>query len=89
MKSGDVTNEKVRILFENDEVGFDHCIVRFADGNREAVMAHYKFKDGKVIYMETGATKIPKKQKGNRKKKICLKLDYQWAVQRKDQSIKL
>ena len=61
MKSGDVTNEKVRILFENDEVGFDHSIVRFADGNREAVMAHYKFKDGKVIHMETGATKIPKK----------------------------
>ena len=60
MKRGDVTNEKVRILFENDEVGFDHCIVRFADGNREAVMAHYKFKDGKVIYMETGATKLPK-----------------------------
>ena len=57
----DVKKEKVRVLFENDEVGFDHCIVRFADGNREAVMAHYKFKDGKVVYMETGATKIPKK----------------------------
>jgi hypothetical protein len=25
-----------------------------------AHMAHYKFKDGKVIYMETGATKLPK-----------------------------
>ena len=24
-----------------------------------AVMEHYKFKDGKVIYMETGATKLP------------------------------
>ena len=52
--------ESSRIIYENDEVGFDHCIVRFADGNREAVMAHYKFKDGKVIYMETGATKLPK-----------------------------
>ena len=39
-------------------MGFDHSVVRFSDGNKEAVMAHYKFKDGKVIFMETGATKL-------------------------------
>ncbi len=59
VKSGDVKNESPpRVLFENDEVGFDHSIVKFSDGKRQAVMAHYKFKDGKVIYMETGATNL-------------------------------
>ena len=59
VKSGDVKNEKTpRILFENEEVGFDHSIVNFSDGKRQAVMAHYKFKDGKVIFMETAATNL-------------------------------
>tara|TARA_B100000287_G_C20422798_1_gene698223 strand:+ start:113 stop:436 length:324 start_codon:yes stop_codon:yes gene_type:complete len=57
----DVKKEKVRVLFENDEVGFEHAFVSFSDGNREAVMSYYKYKDGKVVYQETGATKIPKK----------------------------
>ena len=61
LKSGDVTEEKVRILFENDEVAFKHAFVTFNDGNKEAVMSYFKIKDGKVIYQETGATKIPKK----------------------------
>ena len=60
MKSGDVTNEKVRILFENDEIGFDHSYVTYQDGNTEALMCCWKFKDGKIIEVETGATKIPK-----------------------------
>ena len=59
VKSGDVKNEKPsRVLFENEEVGFDHSIVSFSDGKRQAVMAHYKFKDGKVIFMETAATNL-------------------------------
>ena len=53
--------KNVRILFENNEVGFKHAIVTFNDGNTEAVMSYFKFKDGKVIRQETGATKIPKK----------------------------
>ncbi len=56
----DVKKSKIRILFENDEVGFEHAIVTFKDGNKEAVMSYYKFKDGKVIYQETGATKLSK-----------------------------
>ena len=56
----DVKKEKVRVLFENDEVGFEHAMVSYSDGNKEAVMSYYKYKDGKVIYMETGATKLPK-----------------------------
>jgi len=60
LKSGDVTEEKVRILYEDDKVGFKHAFVTFSDGNKEAVMSYFKFKDGKVIYQETGATKISK-----------------------------
>ena len=56
----DVKKENVRVLFENDEVGFEHAFVTFKDGNKEAVMTFYKFKDGKVVHQETGATKLPK-----------------------------
>ena len=56
----DITKEKVRVLFENNEVGFEHAMVTFSDGNKEAVMTYYKFKDGKVVHQETGATKLPK-----------------------------
>ena len=56
----DIHKENVRVLFENDEVGFEHSIVSFKDGNKEAVMSYYKYKDGKVVHQETGATKLPK-----------------------------
>ena len=56
----DVKKSNVRILFENNEVGFEHSMVDFNDGNKEAVMTYYKFKDGKVVYQETGATKLSK-----------------------------
>ena len=56
----DVKKDKVRVLFENDNVGFDHAFVSFKDGNKEAVMSFYKFKDGKVVHQETGATKLQK-----------------------------
>ena len=56
----DVKKEKVRVLFENDEVGFEHAMVSYSDGNKEAVMSYYKYKDGKVVYQETGATKLSK-----------------------------
>ena len=56
----DVKKSNVRVLFENGEVGFEHAMVTFNDGNKEAVMSYYKFKDGKVVYQETGATKLPK-----------------------------
>jgi len=56
----DVKKSNVRVLFENNEVGFEHAFVSYNDGNKEAVMTYYKYKDGKVAYMETGATKLPK-----------------------------
>ena len=54
----DVKKDNVRVLFENDEVGFEHAMVTFNDGNKEAVMTYYKYKDGKVVHQETGATKL-------------------------------
>ena len=56
----DINEEKVRILYENDEIGVRHNFVTFKDGNTQAVMAVYMFRDGKIISMETGATNMPK-----------------------------
>jgi ketosteroid isomerase-like protein len=58
--SDDINREKVRILYENDEIGVEHSFVTFSDGNTQAVMAVFKIKDGKIFSLETGATNIPK-----------------------------
>ena len=58
--SGDINKDKIRVLFENDEIGVEHALVTFNDGNTEAVMAVFKYQDGKMISLETGATKIAK-----------------------------
>jgi len=58
--SGDIKQDKTRVVYENDEVGIHHAFVTFDDGNVEAVMAVYKYKDGKIISLETGATPMPK-----------------------------
>ena len=58
--SGDINQDKTRVVYENDEIGVHHSIVKFNDGNVEAVMAVYKYKDGKIISLETGATPMSK-----------------------------
>ena len=58
--SGDIKQDKSRVVYENDEVGVHHAFVTFDDGNVEAVMAVYKYQDGKMISLETGATPMPK-----------------------------
>ena len=58
--SGDIKQDKTRVVYENDEVGIHHAFVTFDDGNVEAVMAVYKYKDGKITSLETGATPMPK-----------------------------
>ena len=58
--SGDINQDKARVVYENDEIGVHHSMVTFNDGNVEAVMAVYKYKDGKIISLETGATPMPK-----------------------------
>ena len=57
---GDIKQDKIRVVYENDEVGIHHAFVTFDDGNVEAVMAVYKYKDGKITSLETGATPISK-----------------------------
>lgn len=53
------TSENNRILFENDEVGVAHSIIHFAnDSDSEAVLSFLRFKDGKIVSMETGATPL-------------------------------
>ena len=47
--SGDIKQDKTRIVYENSEVGIHHAFLTFDDGNVEAVMAVYKYKDGKII----------------------------------------
>ena len=58
--SGDINQRDTRVVYENDEVGVHHAFVTFDDGNVEAVMAVYKYKDGKIMSLETGATPMPK-----------------------------
>jgi len=58
--SDDINREKVRIIYENDEIGIEHSFVTFNDGNTQAVMAVFTFKDGKILSLETGATNMPK-----------------------------
>ena len=47
--SDDINDDKSRIVYENDEIGIHHSFVTFKDGNTQAVMAVYKYKDGKII----------------------------------------
>ena len=58
--SGDINQDKARVVYENDEVGVHHSLVTFNDGNVEAVMAVYRYKDGKIVSLETGATPMSK-----------------------------
>ena len=58
--SGDINQDKTRVVYENDEVGVHHAFVTFDDGNTEAVMAVYKYDNGKIMSLETGATPMPK-----------------------------
>tara|TARA_B100001996_G_scaffold369827_1_gene343641 strand:- start:865 stop:1188 length:324 start_codon:yes stop_codon:yes gene_type:complete len=56
--SGDIKRDKVRILYENDEVGVEHAFVTFLDGNTQAVLAFLTYKDGKIYTAETGASNL-------------------------------
>jgi|TARA_B110000967_G_C18578595_1_gene408521 ketosteroid isomerase-like protein len=51
--------ENDRILFENNDVGVAHSVIHFTNGSTsEAVLSFLKFKNGKIISMETGATPL-------------------------------
>ena len=57
--SGAVRTEGHRILYENQEIGVEHAIAHFSnDSTSEAVLSFHRFKDGKIISTETGATPL-------------------------------
>ena len=58
--SGDIKQDKTRVVYENEEVGIHHAFVTCDYWNIDAVMAVYKYKDVKIIALETGATPMPK-----------------------------
>lgn len=45
-----------RCVYENDDILVVHSVNDYADGTREAVLASYSLKDGKITRLETGAT---------------------------------
>ena len=57
----DIVSNNYRILFENDEVGVTHAVVKFkSDGNVQGVLSFLRLKDGKIFRQETGASNLPK-----------------------------
>lgn len=57
----DILSTNYRILYENDEIGVTHAVVKFkSDGNVQGVLSFLRFKDGKIFRQETGASNLPK-----------------------------
>ena len=50
--------ESSRCVYENDDILVEHSFMSYPDDSREAVMLVAKKKDGKIIHMETGATRL-------------------------------
>ncbi len=49
-----------RCIYENDDILVVHSVNDYPDGTREAVLAAYTLKDGKITRLETGATPLQK-----------------------------
>ena len=50
-----------RCIYENEDILVVHSVNDYPDGTREAVLAAYTLKDGKITRLETGATPLQKK----------------------------
>lgn len=50
--------ESTRCVYENDDILVEHSFMSYPDDTREAVMMIALKKDGKIIRVETGATKL-------------------------------
>ena len=48
-----------RCIYENEDILVVHSINDYPDGRREAVLAAYSLKEGKIMRLETGATLLP------------------------------
>jgi len=49
-----------RCIYENDDILVVHSVNDYPDGTREAVLAVYALKNGKITRLETGATPLAK-----------------------------
>jgi hypothetical protein len=47
-----------RCIYENNDILVVHSIKDYPHGTREAVLAAYSLKDGKITRLETGATPL-------------------------------
>ena len=54
----DFKREKVRCIYENDDIMVSHSIATFPNGTTDAVMYVGILKDGKLFRTETGSTPI-------------------------------
>lgn len=50
--------ESHRCIYENDDIMIDHSVMSFPDGSKEAVLASHMLKDGKILRLESGATRL-------------------------------
>ena len=58
-----MSNEKFvqdssRCVYENDDIMVEHSFMSYPDNTKEAVMLIAMLKNGKIIRMETGATRL-------------------------------
>ena len=53
-----ITQDKVRCIYENDEILVTHRFNTYASGDKEALMMVALKKDGLIWRTETGATEI-------------------------------
>ena len=58
MSSGGADLGNRRRIYENDDILVVHSVNDYPDGTREAVLAAYMLKDGKITRLETGATPL-------------------------------
>ena len=56
--AGDWSVSNHRCLYENDDIMVEHSVMTFPDGSKEAVLVANMLKDGKIVRMETGASKL-------------------------------
>lgn len=58
MEPGGADMGQRRCIYENDDILVVHSVNDYPDGSREAVLAAYSLKDGKITRLETGATPL-------------------------------
>ena len=58
MESGKFDRLMDRCIYENDDILVEHSIMRFPDGTRESVILVQLIEDGKIIRVESGASKM-------------------------------